>query len=67
MCFLGEEGGSFPFPHANTHVLLQRDEGRHMNAHPKSTTTSSPMQQLGINPSLAGPSVRAGPIPLCRM
>lgn len=46
-------GVSVPFPHGNTRVLVQRDEGRRIDAHPKSTVTSSPMQQpLGISPSL---------------
>lgn len=53
MGFLWGEGVSVPFPHGNTRVLVQRDEGRHMDAHPESTVTSSPMQQpTGISPSL---------------
>ena len=53
MFFLQGEGVSVPFPHGNTRVLVQRDEGRHVDAHPESTATSYPMQQPpGLSPSL---------------
>lgn len=47
---------SVPFPHGNTHMLVQWDEGRCVDAHPESTATSSPCssRQVTLPPSLTG-------------
>lgn len=53
MGFLGREGVLVPFPHGNTHMLVQWDEGRCVDAHPESTATSSPCSsRQGNSPSL---------------